>query len=112
MKLKFSSLYSIVIEGKSSLRFFIGAIFSFSFSLAVILSTIGLMDGFELSLIDSLKKSTSDIIISSRQGFFDSEKITPLLKMNNSVQEKSSMVITQSFAVKQIKPYWIAFSRS
>lgn len=99
MKLKFSSLYSIVIEGKSSLRFFIGAIFSFSFSLAVILSTIGLMDGFELSLIDSLKKSTSDIIISSRQGFFDSEKITPLLQTNKSVQENSPMVITQSFAV-------------
>lgn len=99
MKLKFSSLYSIVIEGKSSLRFFIGAIFSFSFSLAVILSTIGLMDGFELSLIDSLKKSTSDIIISSRQGFFDSEKITPLLQTSKSVQENSPMVITQSFAV-------------
>lgn len=99
MKLKFSSLYSIVIEGKSSLRFFIGAIFSFSFSLAVILSTIGLMDGFELSLIESLKKSTSDIIISSRQGFFDSEKITPLINKNSVVLDNSPIVIAQSFAV-------------
>lgn len=98
MKLKFSSLYSVVIEGKSSLRFFLGAIFSFSFSIAVILSTIGLMDGFEKSLIDSLQRSSSDIVITSNQGFFDEEPVFNLLKKNyfNNI---SSLAISQSFAV-------------
>lgn len=98
MKLKFSSLYSIVIEGKSSLRFFLGAIFSFSFSIAVILSTIGLMDGFEKSLIQSLQKSSSDIIITSNQGFFDQDKVVPLLREKNYLNY-SSLAISQSFAV-------------
>jgi len=99
MKLKFSSLYGIVLEGKSTLRFFIGAILSFSFSIAVILSTIGLMDGFEASLIKSLKNSSSDLVLSSNQGFFDFEKIEPLLKKNKFIQNYDPLVIAQSFAV-------------
>ncbi len=41
------SIFKIITEGKASGRFLAGALLSFSFSIAVILSTIGLMDGFE-----------------------------------------------------------------
>ena len=99
MKLKFSSLYSIVLEGKSTFRFFVGAILSFAFSIAVILSTIGLMDGFESSLIKSLKNSSSDLVLSSNQGFFDFEKLEPTLKKNKFIKNYDPLVITQSFAV-------------
>ena len=51
-------------EGPS--KFFMAATIGFGFSLAVILSTIGLMDGFEESLKLSLREYRGDISVKSR----------------------------------------------
>lgn len=64
------SIFKIITEGKAAARFMVAALLSFAFSIAVILSTIGLMDGFENSLKSSLKSSSGDFQITSDRGFF------------------------------------------
>ncbi|MCT4643126.1 MAG: ABC transporter permease [Bacteriovoracaceae bacterium] len=83
MKLPFFQLFKIILEKKSSVRFLIGAILSFAFSIAVILSTVGLMDGFESTLINSLKNSSSDIIVKSSIGVYNSNKLDNKLFSTN-----------------------------
>jgi ABC-type lipoprotein release transport system permease subunit len=61
--MKGARLFRIIINGKVVWRFLFGAILSFAFSIAVILSTIGLMDGFELTLREALQKSSGEILI-------------------------------------------------
>lgn len=58
------------MEGKSSWRFILGSVVSLSFSIAVILCTIGLMDGFEKSLKSGLERSSGHIQITQSEGFF------------------------------------------
>lgn len=70
MNLPFFTLLKIFLQGKSGKLFFVAALFSFSFSIAVILGTLGLMDGFESTLMDSLKKSSGDFILSKNSSFF------------------------------------------
>lgn len=76
-KLPLRSLFGIILEKRSSFRFLIGTIGSFSFSIAVILSTIGLMDGFEFTLKKALSHSSGDIKFISKDSFF---KSTDLIK--------------------------------
>lgn len=67
------------MDGKASKRFFVGAVLSLSFSIAVILSTVGLMDGFELTLRSGLKNATGDLVLYNNDTFFNSEKVKELL---------------------------------
>jgi len=63
-------LWKIFLKEKSILKFIFFVILGLSFSIAVILSTIGLMDGFESSLKIKLKKSMGDLTITKTTGFF------------------------------------------
>lgn len=99
MNINFSSLLKIVLEGKSSIRFFFGAIISFGFSIAVILSTVGLMDGFEFTLIESLRKSSSDISIERESGYLDFSKIKKRLVEEKFIESVSSIFLKQSFVI-------------
>ena len=93
MKLPFFALLKIIMEGKSSIRFLLGAIGSFAFSIAVILCTVGLMDGFESTLVSSLQKSSGDLILTSRNGFFHVDE--EFNKITKSPQVKHITPITQ-----------------
>lgn len=70
MTLPFFSVFKIIMEGKAASRFLLGAVASLSFSIAVILCTIGLMDGFENTLKSGLSKSSGDISIYKDDTFF------------------------------------------
>lgn len=74
------SIFKIITEGRAASRFLIAALLSFAFSIAVILSTIGLMDGFEGALRDSLRKSSGDFKITSSRGFFLVDEIADDIK--------------------------------
>lgn len=52
-----------LLNEKAILKLFIATVFGFAFSIAVILSTVGLMDGFANSLVQILKKSSGDFIV-------------------------------------------------
>lgn len=64
------NLIKILLSGRASLKFAFGVIIGLAFSMAVILSTIGLMDGFENTLRQGLRKTVGDFSLHSRDGFF------------------------------------------
>ena len=70
MKLPYIAVFKIIMEGKSASRFLLGAVASFGFSIAVILCTVGLMDGFENTLKSGLNKSTGDLELYQGESFF------------------------------------------
>lgn len=70
MKLPYIAVFKIIMEGKSASRFLLGAVASFAFSIAVILCTIGLMDGFENTLKSGLNKSAGDLELYQGESFF------------------------------------------
>lgn len=78
------SIFKIISEGKAAGRFLAASVVSFAFSIAVILSTIGLMDGFESSLRSSLKRSSGDYQITSERGFFLAGKLAKALERFDS----------------------------
>ncbi len=59
-----------LLGGRSTQIFLFFCILSFAFSQAVVLSTIGLMDGFEYTLKSALNRSTGDLIVTNLKNFF------------------------------------------
>jgi ABC-type lipoprotein release transport system permease subunit len=77
----------------------VAVLLGMAFSIAVILSTMGLMDGFERTLKRGLKKSVGDVAMHSNLGFF---------VLNNDLKNKfselniktfSALVQTESFLI-------------
>lgn len=66
----FKDFFSVLFLEKSSYRFAIGILVGFAFSIAVILSTVGIMDGFAKTLKFGLRESSGDVHFYSRDGFF------------------------------------------
>lgn len=60
-----------LIFDRSNLKFAIGVWLGLSFSIAVILSTIGIMDGFTKTMRSGLQSSMGDLYFYSRSGFFE-----------------------------------------
>lgn len=97
--ISFRDILGVLLFEKTSSRFAIGVLLGFSFSIAVILSTIGIMDGFEASLKKGLRLASGDIFIFSDDGFFN-----PEAKFLNELQElgiaeHSLMVKTEGFVM-------------
>ena len=86
------------MESRSSKRFFLGTVCSFSFSIGVILSTIGLMDGFEKSLKNSLAQSNGDITFSSKESFFLPGEIKKISE-DSRVKSLTSILQVEAFAI-------------
>ena len=101
MKLPFFSLLNIILEGKSSTRFLIGAVGSFSFSIAVILCTVGLMDGFESTLVKSLQRSSGDLLLTSRDGFFSLDQKFNKIKEVSYIKEITPIIQVEAFFIYQ-----------
>jgi len=93
------SLFGIIFEKRSSVRFLMGAIGSISFSIAVILCTIGLMDGFELTLKKALAFSNGDIKFTSEDGFFRSDTNFNEKFQFDYIQDYTSVLQIESFAI-------------
>lgn len=64
------SILRIVLHGRSAGKILLATIFSFTFSISVILCTFGLMDGFDHLLKSGLRHSSGDVLITNRRGFF------------------------------------------
>lgn len=65
------SILKIVLHGRSAGKILLATVFSFTFSIAVILCTFGLMDGFDHLLKSGLRHSSGDITVTNRKGFFE-----------------------------------------
>lgn len=99
----FSSFSRALIWDRSNIRFALGVWLGLSFSIAVILSTIGIMDGFVTSLKGGLKNSSGDITFSSRTGFFELGPETRDAILNLGVVGISEIIESQAFAVANEK---------
>src|SRR5690606_35161951 len=95
MKSSYSSLFKIVLYGRSSGNILIATILSFTFSITVILCTFGLMDGFDHLLKSGLRHSTGDIVITSKRGFYP---IDAAFRESISAHEDNFTPIIQSEA--------------
>jgi ABC-type lipoprotein release transport system permease subunit len=99
MNNKFKLFFMLFADNKSTLRFLVGVIAGLAFSIAVILATMGIMDGFVRSLNHGLKNSTGDATMQSRNGFFVlTPKIEENLK-NCGISQYSGLVQTESFLI-------------
>lgn len=80
-------------------KFLVGVWVGLAFSIAVILSTVGIMDGFERALRHGLKKSSGDITMKYANGFF-----TVNDRLKNDLEEAdvknyAPIVETESFLI-------------
>ena len=86
-------------RNKSSLRFAIGVVLGMGFSISVILSTVGIMDGFVQAFKKKLKYSVGDISIVQRDGLFYT-KGDFLKKIKNlGIDNYSILFRTNGFAI-------------
>lgn len=100
MKLtNFRLFLMLFLDNTTTKKFLIGVWIGLAFSIAVILSTIGIMDGFERTLRYGLKKSSGDVTMQSRHGFFqDSERLKKDLA-EEKILHYSTLVQTESFMI-------------
>lgn len=93
------SILKIVLHGRSAGKILLATIFSFTFSIAVILCTFGLMDGFDHLLKSGLRHSSGDILVTYRKGFFT---ITDVLEDQLKTVKPLSIapvIQTEAFAI-------------
>jgi len=90
------SVLKIALHSRSASKILLATIFSFTFSIAVILCTFGLMDGFDYLLKSGLRHSSGDILVTNRRGFFS---VTPeILKKISTLKPLSVAPVIQSEA--------------
>ncbi len=95
----FLSILKIVLHGRSAGKILLATIFSFTFSIAVILCTFGLMDGFDHLLKSGLRHSSGDILITNRKGFFNlSTELSEKIRKINPLSI-SPVIQTEAFAL-------------
>jgi ABC-type lipoprotein release transport system permease subunit len=95
------AILKIALHGRSAGKILLATIFSFTFSIAVILCTFGLMDGFDHLLKSGLRHSSGDILITNRRGFFD---LTPELQKQLSIVKPlavAPVIQTEAFALRE-----------
>lgn len=95
------SILKIVLHGRSAGKILLATLLSFTFSIAVILCTFGLMDGFDHLLKSGLRHSSGDILITSRKGFFPlSDSLKEKLNDVNPLAV-SPVIQTEAFALSK-----------
>ena len=97
MKIRESVFLSIMLSEKKSKFFLIAVIVGIAFSLAVILGTLGIMDGFEKTLKEGLKRSEGEVLLTSRSGFFDPTGIVEKSLAELDVDESTEIVQVEAF---------------
>lgn len=82
--MRFKLFLTLFLDSPGTIKFAVGVLAGMAFSIAVILSTMGMMDGFDRALKSGLKKSSGEIVMNSRIGNFF--KMTPDLENKFSSQ--------------------------
>ena len=89
----------LLLRGKAAKGFIVGVVISLSFSIAVILATIGLMDGFDFALKNGLKTASGEILIHNRDGFFSFDSDLRDVFDELQIQDYASIVQTEGFLI-------------
>ena len=96
---RFRIFLTLFLDNSSTIKFAIGVLVGMAFSIAVILSTLGIMDGFVGALKHGLKKSTGDVSMHSRNGFFVLDDEIKKKFNQKKITHFSALVQTESFLI-------------
>lgn len=97
---RFKLFLTLFLDSPGTIKFALGVLAGMAFSIAVILSTMGMMDGFDRALKTGLKKSTGEIVMNSRTGNFF--KLTPDLEdkfKSQHIDHYAPLVQSESFLI-------------
>ncbi len=83
------------------LRFALGVVLGLAFSMAVILATMGIMDGFENTLKHGLNRSGGDFYFYSKEKFFELDKHIKQYFSNLEIEHYVQVLQTESFITKE-----------
>ncbi len=94
-------LIEIFLKDRSSMRFAVGIVLGLAFSICIILSTVGIMDGFDYTFKKALRHAVGDIYIysSGRQGFFPMDQHLQESFSSLQITEFSPLVQSESFLI-------------
>ena len=95
----FRSIFTVLLSDRTAVRFIMGAVLGLSFSLCVVLLTIGIMDGFEHTLKKGLQRSVGDVLLYSRKGFFHLDEKLKTVFSTLKVQDYSPLVQTEGLII-------------
>jgi ABC-type lipoprotein release transport system permease subunit len=93
------SLLKVVLHGRSAGKILLATIFSFTFSITVILCTFGLMDGFDYLLKSGLRHSSGDLLVTNRKGFFLFDEALKQSLLSVYPRSISPVVQTEAFVL-------------
>jgi ABC-type lipoprotein release transport system permease subunit len=96
-----ASLLRIFAFDRSTAKIGIGVGLGLGFSLAVILCTLGIMDGFEESFKKALKHSEGDAVIHSREGFFYFDERIKERFADHQITDFSTLIQSEGFAIHE-----------
>ena len=97
---RFKLFLALFLDNSTTIKFAVGVIVGMAFSIAVILSTIGIMDGFQRALKIGLKKSVGEVVMNSEGGGFFKIDNSILLKFKSqNIDHFSALVQTESFLI-------------
>lgn len=94
---KFRESFLLIFRHEETLKFSLTVIVGLAFSLAVILCTIGLMDGFVSTLKSGLRKSNGDITMTHHLGFFQLDNKLKEEFETIGINQYAEIVQTESF---------------
>ena len=97
---RFKLFLTLFLDNSTTVKFALGVLVGMAFSISVILSTIGIMDGFQRALQMGLKKSVGEIVMTSEGGGFfkiDNSILSKLKSLN--IDHFASFVQTESFLI-------------
>jgi ABC-type lipoprotein release transport system permease subunit len=89
----------VLFADKSSKKFSLSVILGLSFSMSVILCTLGLMDGYVNLFKTGLSQFEGDLNIHSRDGFFEVDELIKESFKKVGVTEYSALVQSEGFIV-------------
>lgn len=92
---------TLFLDQATSRKFLLGVWGGLAFSIAIILSTIGIMDGFERALRHGLKLSTGDITMQSRHGFFKEDIAIARDLEKAGIKNYAAAVQSESFLISE-----------
>jgi len=93
------ALARVFFDRADTWRMLAFTVVGFAFSQAVILCTIGLMDGFEEALKGGLRRSSGDAILTHRHGFFTVDPAARAALAHAGVRAHTEILQSEAFAV-------------
>ncbi|MCK6595445.1 MAG: ABC transporter permease, partial [Bacteriovoracaceae bacterium] len=98
---KLKETFKIIFKNDETIKISLAVVLGLGFSVAVILSTIGIMDGFVSTLKTGLQRTNGDMTLTFRRGFFEYDQTMQDRFLSAGITEIAEVVQTESFLIKQ-----------